>query len=164
MCSRTIPVGGDCKENCIAATDRNEETIPQEFAAQPHQIRVLVVDDERDTVETLSTILIDEGYSTFGLYKSTEVLPRMQVINPDAVILDIDLPAGPSGFALAREIRERYGHHAPLLIAISGKFIGQTDKLLGQINGFDHYCLKPCDPQELLKLLEPLRNRSSVST
>lgn len=156
-----IHTSRDRQEKRIVTTNKNEETIPQAFAARPGRIRVLVVDDERDTVETLSTILLDEGYSTFGLYKSTEVLPRMQVINPDAVILDIDLASGPSGFALAREIRERYGEHAPLLIAISGKFIGQTDKLLGQLNGFDHYCLKPCDPHELLKLLEALRTPSS---
>lgn len=141
--------------------NRSEETIPGDFGAHPSGVRVLVVDDDRDTVATLSTILVDEGYSAFGLYKGSEVLSRMQGINPDAVILDIDLAIGPSGFAIAREIRERYGNQAPLLIAMTGKFRGQVDKLLGQINGFDHYCLKPCDPREVLALLAPLRDRSA---
>ena len=137
---------------------RNEETVPERFTA-PRQVRVLIVDDDRDTVETLSTIFLSEGYSTYGLYKGKDVLPRMDVLNPDAVIIDIDLPGGPSGFALAREIRLRYGRHAPLLVAVSGKFTGQTDKLLGEINGFDHYCLKPCEPDDLLKLIEPLKGK-----
>lgn len=136
---------------------RNEDTAREQSAAAAHQIRVLIVDDDRDTVETLSTILLSEGYSTFGLYKGDQVLPRMEVLNPDALIIDIELPGGPSGFALAREIRARYGHHAPLLIAVSGKFRAQTDRLLGEINGFDHYCLKPCEPGDLLKLLAPLK-------
>jgi DNA-binding response OmpR family regulator len=148
----------DSREKHLVITDADEQTIPQGAASEPRQIRVLIVDDERDAVETLSAILLMEGYSTFGLYKGSEVLPRMQAINPHAVILDIDLSVGPSGFSIAREIRERYGEHAPLLIAMSGKFKGQIDKLLGHINGFDHYCLKPCEPQELLTLLEPLRN------
>lgn len=147
----------------LVVTTKNEDTIPQGISAAPRPLRVLIVDDDRDTVETLSAILVSEGYSTFGLYKGSEALPRMEVLNPDAVIIDIELPGGPSGFALAREIRARYEHRAPLLIAVSGKFMAQTDKLLGQINGFDHYCLKPCEPNDLLKLLEPLRNRRTTS-
>ena len=139
-----------------AVTD-NDDTVPQN-AARENSPLVFVVDDDRDTVTTLSTILLAEGYSVFGIYKGSDVLPSMRIHKPDALILDIDLP-GPSGYALAREIREEYGHHAPLLIALSGKWIGQTDQMLGQLAGFDHYCLKPCEPQQLLKLLRRLQDQ-----
>jgi DNA-binding response OmpR family regulator len=142
-------------------TNTNDETVPALPGPLLRPVRVLVVDDERDTVDTLSAILVSEGYSAFGLYKGTEVLHAVEEHEPDAVILDIDLPGGPSGFALAREICARYGRFGPMLIAISGKWIGQTDRMLGYVAGFHHYCLKPCEPDEVLKLLEPLRNRKS---
>jgi CheY-like chemotaxis protein len=69
--------------------------------------------------------------------------------------LDIDMP-GMSGYTVARELREVFGEQTPLLISISGKWIGQTDRMLADLAGFNHFLQKPCDPQVLLRLLEPL--------
>jgi DNA-binding response OmpR family regulator len=64
---------------------------------------------------------------------------------------------GMSGYAVAREIRDRRGPGVgPLLIAVSGKWTKPSEKLLGRMVGFDHYLVKPCDPQEIVRLLEPL--------
>jgi DNA-binding response OmpR family regulator len=122
---------------------------------------VFIIDDERDTVHTLAAILESEGYSVFGFYKGPDALHAMRRRKPDALIVDIDLP-GPSGYAIARDIRADYGDDSPLLIAISGKWVKQTDRLLGEVVGFDHYCLKPCEPVDLLKLLEPLKNKAAT--
>ena len=64
---------------------------------------------------------------------------------------------GMSGYAIGRQIRERRGPLSPLLVAISGKWTKPSEQLLGKSVGFDHYLIKPCDPQEVLALLEPLR-------
>jgi DNA-binding response OmpR family regulator len=40
---------------------------------------------------------------------------------------------------------------------------GTTDRLLGKAVGFDHYLLKPCDPNEVIRLIEPLRSGNSAS-
>jgi len=85
-----------------------------------------------------------------------------RLFRPDVVIADINIP-GESGYAIARELRARHRELAPLLIAISGKWTKASDRLLGQAVGFDHYLLKPCDPRELLPLLEPLRAAESGS-
>ena len=120
-------------------------------------VRVLVADDERDIVLTLESILRDEGYETQGAYSGDEVLKKGQALRPDAVILDIQMP-GISGFAVARELREMYPLDRPaLLIAITGKWIKSSDRLLGALVGFDHYLIKPCDPKHVLELLAPLR-------
>jgi CheY-like chemotaxis protein len=72
----------------------------------------------------------------------------------DALILDIEMPEM-SGYAIAQELRVlHYGTRAPLLIAISGKWINRSEKLLAQTVGFDHHFEKPCDPRALLRLLE----------
>lgn len=130
-------------------------------AAQRRSLFLLVADDERDTVETLSAILVDEGHSVVGLYKATEVLPQLRSRKPDAIVLDIDMP-GLSGYTLAREIRQLFGDATPLLIAISGKWLGQSDRMLADLAGFNHFLRKPCDPTELLKLLDPLMKQRAA--
>ena len=117
-------------------------------------LRIVVADDEKDTVVTLAAILEDEGHSVLGVYKGPEVLAQARRSRPDAVVVDIDMP-GMSGYSVAREIRELFDP-PPLLIAISGKWVGQTDRMLAEIAGFDHFLQKPCEPDALLRLLEPL--------
>ena len=125
--------------------------------AQPRRraLNVIVADDERDTVLTLTAVLRDEGHHVRGVYRGDDVLRAVEADRPDAVILDIEMP-GKSGFAIAQELRHAYGDDTPMLIAISGKWTGQTDEMLGRLVGFKHYCLKPFEPQKLLELLEPL--------
>jgi len=118
----------------------------------PNRVRVLIVDDERDTVATLSELLADEGYQVCGVCKARDALAAMQDFDPDAVLLDLALP-DLSGWEVARQIRSRYGEKRPLLIAITGRYKQPSDRLLGQIAGFDHQLEKPCDPQELIGLL-----------
>ncbi len=60
-----------------------------------------------------------------------------------------------------RELRQRHGPLAPLLIAISGVWTRAADRQLGEAIGFDHYVLKPCDPRELLPLLDPLHGAAA---
>ena len=81
-------------------------------------------------------------------------------MRPDVVILDVNMP-GMSGFAVAREIRTRRGIAAPLLIAISGKWTRKEDQQLGEGIGFDHYLLKPCEPAEIIRILEAFRSGAS---
>ena len=121
-------------------------------------LRIIVADDEKDTVATLSAIFLDEGHSVFGVYKGADAIAQARRQKPDALILDIDMP-GLSGYSVAREVREMFDPWPPLLIAISGKWVGQTDRMLADLAGFDHFLQKPCEPGVLLRLLEPLRHR-----
>lgn len=125
--------------------------------ARARNLRILVADDDRDNALTLATILRTEGHEVHIALRGDEVVEVDRLLRPDALILDISLP-GMSGYAVAREIRERRGPPiAPLLIAVSGKWTKASERLLGQAVGFDHYLVKPCDPLEIVRLLEPLR-------
>jgi DNA-binding response OmpR family regulator len=119
-------------------------------------LRIVLADDEPDTVTSLMAILSHEGHSVFGTQQALEVLPEVRLNRPDAVILDIDMPKV-SGFAIARDIREMFGDASPLLIAVSGKWVGQTDKMLAQLAGFDYFLQKPCRPDALVSLLQRAR-------
>lgn len=121
-----------------------------------HRLRVLVADDDRDTTLMLGAILRDEGDEVHVALRGDEVLDVVRLFRPDVVILDVNMP-GMSGYAIAHEVRQRYGSLAPLLIAMSGVWTGTAERLTGQAVGFDHYLVKPCEPKLLLGLLEPLR-------
>lgn len=116
-------------------------------------LRILVADDDRDTVDMLTFILRDEGHVVHGLYSGTDVLPAVRVWRPDAIILDIAIP-GMSGYALAHAIRHAFTDvRRPLLIAVSGQWKETPDRMVAQQVGFDHHLVKPYDSVELLRLL-----------
>ena len=120
-------------------------------------LRILLVDDDRDTVGLLSIVLRDEGHVVLGVYNGKEVLPAARIFRPDAIIADLSVP-GMSGYAVAQQIRNTFTDaRRPLLIAISGMWKEPSDRMVAQQVGFDHHLLKPCDTAELLALLQPLR-------
>ena len=118
----------------------------------PRSLRILIADDEPDSVTALKLLLNDEGHDVIGLSKGADVMRKIEEFKPEVVVLDIAMP-DVSGYELAKEIRKRYGQITPLLIAITGRYKQASDRMLGQIVGFDHYLLKPYEPNELLALL-----------
>ena len=121
---------------------------------QPGALRIVVVDDDRDTVQTLATLLDAEGHDVRALHSGKQVVRVAREFNPDAVLLDIAMPEL-SGWEVARAIREELGRR-PMLIGISGEYKHSVDRILSEAIGFDHYLVKPYDPNELLALLAPL--------
>ena len=122
-------------------------------------LRLIVVDDERDAVATLSAILSDEGHTVVGAHNGAEAIQQIRKAPPDAVLVDINMP-GISGYDVAREVRRFYGELAPMMIAISGKWTSQTDQMLSKLAGFHYFLEKPCRPQMLLDLLAPLKQQA----
>ena len=116
-------------------------------------LRIVVADDERDTVDTLMALLRTDGHHAYAVNNGREVLPAVRLLRPDVVILDIAVP-GMSGFAVAEQVRQAFVNvRRPLMIAISGMWNDLPDKLIARQVGFDHYLDKPCDPKQLLELL-----------
>ena len=116
-------------------------------------LRVLVVDDDKDTVDTLAAILESKGHVVQRAYHGDDVLLMVPAFRPDVILLDISVP-GISGYAIAQAVRYSFTDiRRPLLIGISGVWNNQADRLVARQVGFDHYLVKPCDPEELLKLL-----------
>jgi DNA-binding response OmpR family regulator len=124
-------------------------------AAHP-PLRILVADDEHDTVNTLTLILQDEGHEVHAVHRGPEVLRAVLALDPDAVLLDIGLPEL-SGHEVARKIRECCGEARPMLIGISGRYKRGADKSLAHLNGMNHYLVKPFDPNAILAFLSALK-------
>lgn len=115
--------------------------------------RILVVDDDRDEVLTLTALLKDEGYEVNSLFTGAQVMEAVRDFAPDVVLLDIGLPDR-NGYDLARQINSRYGEDRPRLIAVTG-WKKASDRMLAQMAGFDHHVAKPYDPKVLLGLITP---------
>jgi len=129
---------------------------PRERRAKP--LRILVADDERDTADSLSALLQDEGHVTHCVYSGKAVVAAAALFMPDVLICDIAIP-GVSGYAIAQSMRHAYvDRRRPLLIAMSGFWRETPDLRVAQHVGFDHHLLKPIDTAELLGLLGPLRS------
>lgn len=127
-----------------------------EFPSSPleRRLRVLVVDDDRDSLLTLMALLRDDGHDVRAAYSGGSALVVAHHFKPDAMFVDIGLP-DISGWEVARQMRAEAGP-APLLIAISGVYKKSADKALAKAVGFAHYVTKPYDPSALLALLDPL--------
>lgn len=124
-------------------------------------LRILVADDERDTVDSLALLLKNEGHVVRAAYTGKDVLSALSLFRPDAVIIDIGLP-GVSGYAIAQAIRNSFTEiRKPLLIAITGLWKETPDRLVAEQVGFDHFLLKPCKPDELIRLLSSSQSTSS---
>jgi two-component system CheB/CheR fusion protein len=115
-------------------------------------LRVLIVDDDRDTLVTLMILLREEGYETRTAINSANVWAVMREFDPDVVLLDIGLPDR-SGYEVARELRKRFGAQRPTLIAVTA-WNKASDRMLAELAGFNHHIGKPYDPQRLLALLK----------
>ena len=120
-------------------------------------LSVLVADDEEDTVRMLAVILEHEGHVVRTVTHGALVMEAVKQFKPEVCILDIQMP-GESGYGLARMISEEHKHERPVLIAISGKWTTQTDRLLAKTVGFDHFLLKPADPTTVVNILEQIRD------
>lgn len=123
--------------------------------AQPRKLRILVADDSRDAVLSLQLLLREEGHEVHGVYNGTDALRMARTVSFDAIILDIEMP-DLSGYAIAQELRKSYyATRNPLFVAISGKWNKPSEKLLSQVVGFDHHLTKPCDPNQIFRVLKP---------
>jgi len=117
--------------------------------------RIMVVDDEPDTVLTLLDLLRGEGYEAEGFGSGNAALDKLADFDPDVIISDIAMPQM-NGWDVAKAVRGKMGPKRPVLIAISGQYTKSADKVLAQLKGFNYYLVKPCDPQALLSLIAPL--------
>jgi DNA-binding response OmpR family regulator len=123
-------------------------------------LRVLIADDDRDNATMLAAVLADEGHEVVSALRGDEALELSRLFRPDVLITDVNMP-GVSGYALARELRQRHGNLCPLLIGMSGVWTHTSDRLLGEAAGFDHYVVKPYDLKQVLGLIAAFRGRSS---
>jgi CheY-like chemotaxis protein len=124
-------------------------------------LRVLVVDDEPDTVMTLLEILRDEGHDACGFSHPLEALKALRDYDPDVVISDIAMPLM-SGLEFARKVRQIMGDSRPKLVAISGVYRIRADNVPAALADYEFFLSKPCEPAEVLGIVDKARGAGSA--
>jgi len=136
--------------------DQSPQAAPDANSGALRSLCIVLADDDRDAVLSLQMLLREEGHEVHAAYEAKQALDQVLRHDPDALLLDIALGSG-SGFQVASTIRARHGDARPMIIGVSGVYKKGSDRILADINGFDHYLVKPYDPNALIALLAPLR-------
>jgi CheY-like chemotaxis protein len=125
--------------------------------AHPPRRRVLIVDDNRDTAESLALLLRLEGHEVHVAHDGVAGMESAQALRPDIVFLDIGMP-GMDGYEVARRFRRQPDLRGVVLVALTGW--GQAeDRERARQAGFDHYVTKPAPVETLQRLLIDLPPR-----
>jgi signal transduction histidine kinase/ActR/RegA family two-component response regulator len=121
-------------------------------AVQPR--RILVVDDNRDSAESLRMLLNLEGHEVHAVNDSEEVMRIGATLQPDVVLLDIGMPRL-NGYEVARLLRAQPWGQRLKLVAVTGW--GQPrDRQRAMDAGFDDHLTKPIDYDVLRSALETM--------
>jgi PAS domain S-box-containing protein len=115
--------------------------------------RVLVVDDNRDSAESIALLAEIWGHEVRTALDGPSALDIAAAYRPEVILLDIGLP-GMDGYEVARQLRQRQGGD-PVLVAMTGYGM-EEDRRRSREAGFDHHLVKPVDPEGLRVLLADL--------
>jgi CheY-like chemotaxis protein len=126
----------------------------QRNAQDPSALRVLVVEDDRDTAETLQALLDLCGYQVTVARTSQQGIETARRLEPHIVLCDIGLPDS-DGYVVASVLRQSSSSAAALLIAVTG-YGEPKDRLRALAAGFDQHLVKPVDPKVLLHELQTI--------
>ncbi|WP_162851141.1 hybrid sensor histidine kinase/response regulator [Panacagrimonas perspica] len=130
-------------------------TLPAEAedAVRLQGLRLLVVDDNRDSADSVGVLLRMMGADVTVCYSPLKALALIGGARPDLAFLDIGMPEM-DGYALAREIRALPAFHTMQLVALTG-WGQEGDRRRSREAGFDHHLTKPVDMGELERVLAP---------
>jgi CheY-like chemotaxis protein len=125
---------------------------PLRDGASGPALRVLIVDDDADTCESVAILLGHWGFEAKAVRSGLEALPVNTAYAPDVILLDIAMP-GMDGLELTRRLRQVHSRaKRPFLVAVSGYADAQTCERAREA-GIDLYLVKPVDPVQLEMLL-----------
>ncbi len=117
-------------------------------------LRVLLVDDDADTVESLVTILSLWGYEPLATCSGPDALAAAAGFSPDVALLDLGLP-GMDGHEVGRRLRALPGLEGVALVALTGYSDEEYRRRSGHA-GFVFHLVKPVEPDDLKKVLDTL--------
>ncbi len=121
--------------------------------------KILIIEDDEKLRNEIEIFFNNNGYKTESLKKFDNIIQDIIDINPNLILLDINLP-GTDGEYVLKEIRKQ--SNVPIIIVTSRD--NEIDELLSINYGADHYITKPFNIQILLAKTNSLLKRSNMKT
>jgi CheY-like chemotaxis protein/two-component sensor histidine kinase len=143
-------------QTAIIPQEDEPRTLKDAATQGSRRVKILFVDDNRDSAETFELLLSMEHYDVRTACDGATALATVFEFQPDTCVLDTSLP-DIDGYELARQIRARLPK--TLLIAVT-RLGREEDRLRTLEAGFDYHFVKPVRTAELKKLLVQSRRVS----
>jgi PAS domain S-box-containing protein len=131
-----------------------EQALQNPSARVSPGLRVLIVDDNRDSAESLGMLMQLAGHRVRIALDGPTALESARTFQPRIMLLDIEMP-DMNGYEVARRIREQPSTQEVLLVAMTG-YASDADRRRCREAGFDHHLVKPIDYDALQRLLASL--------
>jgi PAS domain S-box-containing protein len=122
-------------------------------------LRILIVEDNPDTVETLRSIFNERGAEVITAASASEAMDALERNRPDALVSDI-ATLRQDGYELIQHVRERgpdQGGATPAIAITAGA--SAEDRLRALSSGFQMHIAKPIDPEEMIAVVASLVGR-----
>jgi DNA-binding response OmpR family regulator len=116
--------------------------------------RILVVDDEKDLVETIKLKLTSEGYEVDEAFDGKQALEKVKQRQPDLILLDVMMPQV-NGYQVCRELKKSDKFKQIPVVMLTAK-AQESDKFWGMETGADDYVTKPFEFDALLSSIKKL--------
>jgi PAS domain S-box-containing protein len=127
----------------------------------PGGLRILVVDDNRDSADSATDILRLLGHRVECCYDGTAALNLAVRFKPDVIMLDLAMPVL-DGFETQKLLRSQAGLERVFVIAMTG-YGNEDDRRRTQSAGFDAHLIKPVELDALVGLLNQARERLGIA-
>ena len=119
--------------------------------------KILVVDDLRDSADSLALLFEALGHETMTSYDGRQAVEAARSFEPDIVFLDINMPIL-DGYGAARSLRDMRRDTPPVLVALTA--VTDPDaRQRADAAGFDFYVAKPADFNVLITIVDDLSRR-----
>ena len=130
----------------------SKKAVVKNVAKKTAQQRILVVEDNDDTAQSLRLLLEALGYVTHVALDGEEAVAAAAKLSPDVILMDVGLP-GISGYEAARRIRAAGASGRKVrIIALTG-WGQQADRQRSAEAGIDHHLVKPLELDQLKQVL-----------
>ena len=137
-------------------------TTDEKSTTADNRPRVLVVDDNKDSAQTLAMMLKIMGNDIRTAHDGLEAVEKAQEYLPNVILLDLGMPKL-NGYDVCRRIREQSWGSSMVIIALTGW--GQAeDRQRTKEAGFDHHLVKPVDVAKLKELLDEAAKRPETQS
>lgn len=125
-------------------------------------LKVLVVDDDRDTGEMIAQVLAEYGVKTTVVLSAAEALAATERSRHDILICDIGMP-DEDGYVLIRKIRQREaGYCKPIAAIALTAFAREEDRQQALLAGFHLHVAKPVEPMKLATALAEIAKQTGL--
>ncbi len=145
-----------------AAESGAKEKIAAENGHRLDGVRLLLVEDNPDTLEMLKFIFDSCGAEVFTATSVNDALDVLENCRPDALVSDIAMPDR-DGYDLIREIRSRDPEHGGSIPAVAvTAYTRAEDRVRALAAGFQMHVAKPIDPDELIAVVASLTGQIHI--